>query len=95
MNKQELIKAIQNKLGDEKEKYPLKLVGDFVETLTEVVTKEMSKQNQVTLVGFGTFAAAQRKQKTGVNPKTGKKINIPAKTVPVFRAGKNLKDLVK
>ncbi len=95
MNKQELIKAIQQKFEDGQEKMPLKLVGDFVETFTDVVTKEMAKKGQVTLVGFGTFAAAQRKQKTGINPKTGKKINIPAKTVPVFKAGKNLKEMVK
>ncbi len=95
MNKQELIKAIQNKLEDGKEKLPLKLVGEFVETFTEVVTEEMIRKGQVTLVGFGTFAAAQRKAKTGINPKTGKKINIPAKTVPVFKAGKGLKETVK
>jgi nucleoid DNA-binding protein len=95
MNKQELIKAVQCKVEDEKEKFPLKLVGEFVEIFTEVVTEELAKKGSVTLVGFGTFAAAQRKAKTGINPKTGKKISIPAKTVPVFKAGKGLKETVK
>lgn len=95
MNKQDLIKAIQDKVVDGKEKLPQKLVADFVETFTEVVTQEMVAKGQVTLVGFGTFAAAQRKEKTGINPKTGKKITIPAKSVPVFKAGKALKEKVK
>lgn len=95
MNKQELIKAVQSKVEDGKEKLPLKLVGEFVECLTEVVTEELVNKGSVTLVGFGTFAAVQRKAKTGINPKTGKKINIAAKTVPVFKAGKSLKEAIK
>ena len=95
MNKQELIKAVQGRIEDEKDKFPQKLVADFVETFTEVITQELVNKGSVTLVGFGTFAAAQRKAKTGINPKTGKKINIPAKTVPVFKAGKGLKEIVE
>lgn len=68
-----------------------RLVNAFIETVSE----ELSRKGKVTLVGFGTFAVAHRKQKTGVNPKTGDKINIKAKDVPVFRAGKALKDQVK
>ena len=90
MNKTELVKAIaaktKLKLSDTE-----KLVNAFIETVSE----ELKKKGKVTLVGFGTFAVAHRKAKTGVNPKTGSKITIGAKDVPVFKAGKALKEIVK
>ena len=46
------------------------------------------------LTGFGTFAFMKRKSRVGVNPATGKKMQIPAKRVPKFKPGKALKDLV-
>ncbi|UCH92763.1 MAG: HU family DNA-binding protein [Candidatus Aminicenantes bacterium] len=90
MNKSELIKQISAKaklkLSDTE-----KLVNAFIETVSE----ELRNKGKVTLVGFGTFAVAHRKAKTGVNPKTGAKITIPAKNVPVFKPGKALKEMVK
>lgn len=86
MNKTELVKEIAGKaklkLSDTE-----KLVDAFIDTVSE----ELKKKGKVTLVGFGTFAVAHRKQKEGVNPKTGAKITIAAKDVPVFKAGKALK----
>ncbi|MCP5046295.1 MAG: HU family DNA-binding protein [bacterium] len=90
MNKTELVKAIAAKsslkLSDTE-----KLVNAFIETVSD----ELKGKGKVTLVGFGTFAVAHRKEKTGVNPKTGSKITIKAKDVPVFKAGKALKELVR
>jgi DNA-binding protein HU-beta len=90
MNKNELVKAIAGraklKLSDTE-----KLVNSFIETVSD----ELKGKGKVTLVGFGTFAVAHRKEKTGVNPKTGAKITIKAKNVPVFKPGKALKDTVK
>ncbi len=90
MNKTELVKAIAGKaklkLSDTE-----KLVNAFIETVSD----ELKAKGKVTLVGFGTFAVAHRKEKTGVNPKTGDKITINAKDVPVFKPGKALKELVK
>ncbi|MCK5005579.1 MAG: HU family DNA-binding protein, partial [Candidatus Aminicenantes bacterium] len=63
----------------------------FIDTVTE----ELKNKGKVTLVGFGTFSIAHRKEKTGVNPKTGKKIKIKSKNVPVFKAGKALKEKIK
>ncbi|MEM2936709.1 MAG: HU family DNA-binding protein, partial [Candidatus Bathyarchaeia archaeon] len=54
----------------------------------------LKKKDKVTLVGFGTFSVLQRKARKGRNPRTGKEINIPAKKVPKFTAGKELKDAV-
>lgn len=89
MNKSELIKSISDratlKVSDTE-----KLVNAFIDT----VSGELKKKGKVTLVGFGTFAVAKRKEKMGINPKTGSKIKIPAKNVPVFRAGKALKERV-
>jgi DNA-binding protein HU-beta len=90
MNKTELVKSIaakaKLKLSDTE-----KLVNGFIETVSD----ELKKQGKVTLVGFGTFSVAHRKEKTGVNPKTGQKITIKAKKVPIFRPGKALKEMVK
>ena len=90
MNKTEMVKAIAGKaklkLSDTE-----KLVNAFIETVSD----ELKGKGKVTLVGFGTFGVAHRKQKTGVNPKTGAKITIKAKDVPVFKPGKALKEMVK
>ena len=90
MNKTELVKAIAGKaklkLSDTE-----KLVNAFIETVSD----ELKEKGKVTLVGFGTFAVAHRKEKTGVNPKTGEKITINVKDVPVFKPGKALKEMVK
>ena len=63
-------------------------------TLT-AIKKALKKGDAVTLVGFGTFRVSKRKARTGRNPQTGKAIKIAAKKVPVFKAGKGLKDAVK
>ena len=65
-----------------------------IEATVELITKELKKNGKVQLTGFGTFSATKRKKRTGVNPKTGEKIIIPARRVPKFTAGKALKDAV-
>ena len=67
-----------------------------VDTMIHVMTNELKKSDgKVTLVGFGTFKTIVKKGKVGRNPKTGARITIPKKRVPKFRAGKELKKLVK
>ena len=67
-----------------------------VDTMLQVVSDVLKKKDgKVTLVGFGTFKAIDKKAKVGRNPKTGAKINIPKKRVPKFVAGKELKNLIK
>ena len=67
-----------------------------IDTLVTVIGDQLKKrQGKVTLVGFGTFKAIEKKAKVGRNPKTGAKINIPKKRVPKFIAGQELKALVK
>ncbi len=90
MNKTELVKSISEK-AQLKVSDTENLVNSFIDTVTE----ELKNKGKVTLVGFGTFSIAHRKEKTGVNPKTGKKIKIRSKNVPVFKAGKALKEKIK
>ena len=90
MNKTELVKAIAEK-ANLKASETEKLVNAFIDT----VSYALKKKGKVTLVGFGTFAVAHRKAKLGINPKTGQKISIKAKYVPVFKAGKALKEKVR
>ncbi len=54
----------------------------------------LAKGEKVSLVGFGSFSVKERKAREGRNPRTGKPLKIAAKTVPVFKAGKALKDAV-
>jgi len=65
-----------------------------VDTVVDQVTKALQKGDQVTLIGFGTFAVKDRAARTGRNPRTGEPIEIKASKVPGFKAGKALKDAV-
>ncbi len=89
MNKAELIESIAKDVGVTK-----KLAGDMVDAFIYEVTKALKKGQEVRLVGFGTFKVVKRKARMGVNPQTGKKMKIPAKKVPKFVAGKELKKSV-
>ena len=55
----------------------------------------LSSLDKITLVGFGTFSVAASSKREGLNPRTGKKIKIPAKKVAKFKAGKTLSGKVK
>lgn len=66
-----------------------------LEAFMEGVTKQLRKNEKISFAGFGTFAVTQRKARTGRNPQTGESISIPATKVPVFKAGKNLKEAIK
>jgi len=59
------------------------------------IKKALSKREKVTLVGFGTFQVMERKARRGVNPRTREAIQIPAKKIPKFRAGKGLREKVR
>jgi DNA-binding protein HU-beta len=67
-----------------------RIVNDVLTTITEKV----AAGEKVTLIGFGSFEARKRPARTGRNPKTGEPLTIPARTVPVFSAGKNFKETV-
>jgi DNA-binding protein HU-beta len=65
-----------------------------VDAVFENIVKSLSRGEEVAIAGFGTFKVSKRAARVGINPKTGEKIQIPAKTAPKFRAGKLLKEAV-
>lgn len=89
MNKAELVEEIAKVTCSKKE------AETALGATLAVIQKALKKGNSVTLVGFGTFSVSKRKARKGRNPKTGEAIKIAAKKVPVFKAGKGLKDAVK
>ena len=89
MNKGDLIDAVAKVTCTKKE------AAEAVDATLAAIQKKKKKGDAVTLVGFGTFDVKKRKARTGRNPQTGKAIKIAAKKVPVFKAGKGLKDAVK
>ena len=89
MNKTELIAEVAKKCAMCK-KDAEKAVSATFDTIAEV----LCAGDKVQLVGFGSFETKQREARTGRNPKTKETIEIPATRVPVFKAGKALKDAV-
>jgi DNA-binding protein HU-beta len=90
MNKAELIEAVSKVTEMTKAD-----TERAIDALIDVVSKNIKKKDGVKLVGFGTFAVSSRKARVGRNPQTGEEIQIPARKVPVFRPGKELKDAVR
>jgi DNA-binding protein HU-beta len=68
--------------------------GRALDSFISAVTHALKSEDQVALVGFGTFTVRERSARTGRNPQTGETINIAAAKVPAFKAGKALKDAV-
>jgi len=60
-----------------------------------IIAIELDSSRDFTITGFGTFGTRRRKARMGRNPQTGDSIQIPAMTVPTFKAGKGLKDRVR
>jgi DNA-binding protein HU-beta len=89
MNKAQLIDEVAKVTCSKKE------AGLALDATLAAIKKALKKGDAVTLVGFGTFDVKKRKARIGRNPQTGKALKIAAKKVPVFKAGKVLKNAVK
>ncbi|HOY67609.1 MAG TPA: HU family DNA-binding protein [Candidatus Ozemobacteraceae bacterium] len=89
MNKQELLKTVAKKAAITNVESEAVLKA-FVDSIKDT----LKKGDKVQLVGFGSFVTVKRAARKGVNPKTKKSINIPAKRVAKFVPGKELKDQV-
>jgi len=90
MKKAELVDEVQSASGLETKRD----AEAAVDAVLDVITKSLSRGEEVALTGFGTFKVSRRSARQGINPRTGEKIQIAAKTVPKFSAGKGLKDAV-
>ena len=89
MNKSELIDSIAENSGLSKADS-----GRALDAVIASVSGALKDNDQVTIVGFGTFLVRQRAARTGRNPQTGAEIQIKAANVPAFKPGKALKDAV-
>ena len=90
MTKDEMIAMMADKAGISKRQ-----ATDALMTFMSTVTTRLKKGEKVNFSGFGSFSVSKRKARTGRNPQTGATISIPATKVPVFRAGKHLKEAIK
>ena len=90
MNKTELVASMAEKAGITK-KDAEKALAAFVDS----VAAELKAGGSVQLIGFGTFKVAERAARTGINPKTGDKIEIAASKAPAFKAGAGFKNAIK
>ena len=70
-------------------------VARFLDAWTRVIERSLKKGEKVSLTRFGTFSVSHRPARKGINPTTKQKINIPATKVPRFKAGKNLREVVR
>ncbi|MFW5888557.1 MAG: HU family DNA-binding protein [Patescibacteria group bacterium] len=89
MTKAELVDTLAEKTDLSK-----KDVANVVDTMADVVLKEVKKSGECVVPGLGKMVKTKRKARKGRNPATGEEIKIPAKTVPKFKVSKAAKDAV-
>ena len=91
MLKKDLIEALASRVDG----MTKKMAGEAVDALLDAVSDSLAKGEPVLLTGFGKFEVRTRAARTGINPKTLEKIQLPQTRVPAFKAGKSLKMAVK
>ncbi len=89
MTKSDLVDAVASATGGSKAS-----ASAAVDAVFESITGALKGGDKVTITGFGTFGVSDRAARTGVNPRTGEKINIAARKAPKFTAGSQLKSAV-
>lgn len=90
MNKSELIDSLS-----EETTFSKKDVARVVESLTRIVERTLKKGEKVSITGFGSFWLSKRPARKGINPSTKQRIDLPEVNVPRFKAGKNLREVVR
>ena len=89
MNKAELIEALADKAGLQKQK-----AKKVLDAYIEIVTEKMSQKEEITLIGFGTLIPRPQTSRLARNPKTGTPVQIPARTTVKFKPGKFLLEAI-
>ncbi len=90
MTKAELIERVSEKIQGLTKRQTEVIVNSVFNSIKE----SLAKGNKIEIRGFGSFRIRQRRQRDGRNPKTGISVSVPAKRVPFFKAGKELKEMV-
>ncbi len=89
MTKAELVEEVSEKTG-----LPKKQAEIVVNTVFESIVDTLKTGEKIELRGFGSFRIRRRDSRTGRNPKTGDKVDVPAKRIPYFKPGKELRELL-
>lgn len=87
MNKADLTEALAAEAG-----IPKVRAAHYINILTKAISDSLVRGEKVTISDFGTFTVSQRRDFKGYNPRNGTQIDVPARRIPVFRAGKALKE---
>jgi integration host factor subunit beta len=66
----------------------------IVNIVFDSIVDSLRSGQKIELRGFGSFRLRSRKSRTGRNPKTGEKVEVPSKKIPYFKPGKELKELI-
>ena len=90
MNKSELINEVARKTGLSRRE-----AEAGVQSMLDLIAKEITSGGKVTLTGFGTFDVGKRQARAGVNPRTGDPIKIAASKMPRFKPSRSLRTKVK
>ena len=89
MNKAELIKAISEQAGSTRAEVERQL-----DAMLHIIRETVADGDAVKLPGLGVFKAQARKSRLGYNPRTGERVEIPARRVPIFTPSKSFRDAV-
>lgn len=87
LNKADLAEILAERAG-----IPKVRAASYINIFTDTIRESLLRSEKVTLSDFGTFTVSQRRAFTGHNPKNGQEMEVPARRIPVFRAGKGLKN---
>lgn len=87
MNKADLTEKLAERADIPKVK-----AADYINIITDALREALVADDKVTISDFGTFTVSKRRGFTGHNPKNGKPMEVPPRKIPVFRAGKGLKN---
>lgn len=90
MNKSELVYEVINRLDVTR-----KEAEDVIDCFLDLIAENLANGDKVVLSGFGTFEIRNRVSRSGVNPRTGERIDIPCQKTPAFKVGKILKDKLR
>ena len=89
MTKADIISEVFDKVG-----LPKQDAEELVEMILDTIKQTLKDGQTVKLSGFGNFVVRQKRSRKGRNPKTGERVDVPAKKVPYFKPGKELKELI-
>ncbi|OGW62877.1 MAG: integration host factor subunit beta [Nitrospirae bacterium RBG_16_64_22] len=90
MTKAELIEHVSAKVDGLSKKQTEVVIN----TIFDSIKRALSEGDKIEIRGFGSFKIRNRRQREGRNPKSGEPVRVPAKRVPFFKAGKEMKELV-